>query len=155
MSAFVFLKGHLGRDPECTELEGGIPVFYLNIAVKIRDKNNNVSWWKVSLWGERYRNSVKLLKKGSSVLICGILYYAGAFMKKDGTPGISLQLNAKYMEILSSGKSILQDEELQGEVLYSQSSSELDLDDLMASAGEKPEPSSGDKIFATNETPFL
>ncbi|MFQ5401561.1 MAG: single-stranded DNA-binding protein, partial [Anaerolineae bacterium] len=74
----ITIVGNLGRDPEMRYLENGQAVTNLNVACnrKWTDKatgeaREEVTWFRVSVWGRQAEAANQYLQKGRQVLVEG------------------------------------------------------------------------------------
>lgn len=73
----ITMVGNLGRDPELRNF-GGAPVCNFSVAVgepgtTRRASDDNPTWFRISVWGNRAISCAKHLKKGSPVYVAGRL----------------------------------------------------------------------------------
>lgn len=105
MYSKITVVANLGRDPEMRYLQDGTAVTNFSVAVSGRDKVDGewkevTTWWRVNSFGKLAENCNQYLSKGKKVLVEGepkIRQYE----KKDGTNGISLEINASNVVFLS------------------------------------------------------
>lgn len=105
--ALITLFGFLGADPEERITRGGegTKVVSLRLATTVwREGGEHTIWWRVQLWGSRFDNKVRLLKKGSSVVVSGDVVRAEGYSKRDGGIGVSLDVNAHSIVLSPFGK---------------------------------------------------
>lgn len=111
----LILTGHLGRDPEMRYLAGGTAVTNLHVACNRRwtDKaaaapQEEVIWFRVSVWGRQAEAVNHYLTKGRPVLVEGYLRpdpdtgNPRLFTRPDGTTGTSYELVAERVQFLGS-----------------------------------------------------
>jgi single-strand DNA-binding protein len=109
----IIIVGNLGRDPEMRYTPSGQAVTNLSVAVDESYTNNNgerikkTAWFKVATWGKQAENCNQYLKKGRKVLVEGRVVAdekgnPRAFMRNDGTPGATFEVNANIVRFLSS-----------------------------------------------------
>ena len=110
----VVIVGNLGRDPEMRFLASGQAVTNLNVATNRRwtDQNTGetqeeVCWFRVSVWGRQAEAANEFLRKGRQVLVEGRLRpdpETGGprlFDRHDGTVGSSYEMVADRVQFLS------------------------------------------------------
>lgn len=87
----ITILGHLGRDPERREYDGGSVVSF-SVAVSYYAKPEPKSaWFNVSVWGAAGDRAMQYLKKGSLVFLTGELRPREYW--KDGKTRTSLDVN--------------------------------------------------------------
>lgn len=102
--------GHLGADPEMRYVTNGSPVTNFRVATTRRWKNANgeqqekTTWFRVSVWGKMAELCNQYLSKGKLVLVEGEIE-ASAYTDKDGQVRATLELHARNVRFLSSGRS--------------------------------------------------
>ncbi len=111
----ITIVGNLGRDPEMRYMENGTPVTNLNVACnrKWTDKatgeaREEVTWFRVSVWGRQAEAANEYLSKGRQVLVEGRLRpdpNTGSprlFTRQDGSMGASFEVVASRVQFLGS-----------------------------------------------------
>jgi single-strand DNA-binding protein len=97
----ITILGHLGRDPERREYDGGSVVSF-SVAVSYYAKpENKTAWFNVSVWGAVGDRAMQYLKKGSLVFLSGEL--RPREYEKDGKTRTSLDVNC-YSWTFASAK---------------------------------------------------
>ena len=85
----VFLMGHLGKDPEVRELQGGRHMARMSVATNERfsfgegQSKEDVQWHNVVAWGRTAEEVATQLRKGSKVALQGRLVHR-SYDAKDG-----------------------------------------------------------------------
>ncbi len=112
----LVIVGNLGKDPEMRYAPNGDAVTNLSVATnrKYTDKSGQLvketTWFRVSVWGKQAEACNQYLKRGSAVLVEGLLQADKAtggprtFEKKDGTTSAAFEVTAERVQFLSSGK---------------------------------------------------
>ena len=96
--ATAVICGHLGRDAEFKAVgERTVISFTLATSRKVKD-TESTTWWHVSYWTKTDKFAA-YLKKGTPVLVSGEPF-TREFDKKDGTKGVSLEIDAKDVKLL-------------------------------------------------------
>lgn len=96
--ADITLIGHLGRDAESKTVgERTVINFTLAVSRKIKDVETT-TWWRIAYWTKSDKFT-QYLTKGTPVLVAGYPY-GRDFDKKDGTKGISLEVDARDVKLL-------------------------------------------------------
>ena len=92
----ITLVGNLGADPE-SRTAGSSTVTELRLAVSTGwGDRKTTTWYRASIWGKSGENAVRLLRKGSSVVVSGE-FSVREFEKKDGSLGYSCEVaNARW-----------------------------------------------------------
>ena len=109
----VELIGNLTRDPEMQHTQSGTEVTNLNIATnrkwtdKAGQKQEQVVWWRVSVWGKQAEACEQYLSKGRQVFVEGQVTpdengNPRMFERNDGTFGTSFELRANRVLFLGS-----------------------------------------------------
>jgi len=109
----ITIVGNLGRDPEMRYLENGQAVTNLNVACnrKWTDKTTGeareeVTWFRVSVWGRQAEAANQYLSKGRQVLVEGRISpdpntgNPRLFTRQDGSVGASFELVAARVQFL-------------------------------------------------------
>ncbi len=108
----ITLCGRLGRDAEIKILDSGQRALNLTLATNIRKGGKEETlWWRVTMWGDRFKQMEPYLKKGSALIIVGTMHYPRIYQDQDGINQISL--NATAHNIRSSPSGGLADQETQ------------------------------------------
>ena len=111
----ITIVGNLGREPEMRYMPDGQAVTNLNIACnrKWTDKvsgeaREEVTWFRVSIWGRQAEAANQYLVKGRQVLVEGRLRPDPStgcptlFTRQDGSVGASFELVASRVQFLGS-----------------------------------------------------
>ncbi|MEM8628493.1 MAG: single-stranded DNA-binding protein [Chlamydiota bacterium] len=102
---FMQIAGHLGADPEVRFTSTGKKVTVLRVAAKSRKGGKDQTiWWRVTIWGEQYDAMMPHLKKGSAVIVFGNLEAPEIYNNREGTPQISLNITATYLQFSPFGR---------------------------------------------------
>lgn len=102
----ITIIGRLGRDAAIRETESGTKIVSFTMAVNGRFRGTEkTSWYDVSSFNyDRYRNMIKYLTKGSSVIVTGDLD-ADIEEGKDGVMRCRRYVTADSIEFNSNGSS--------------------------------------------------
>lgn len=111
----ITIVGNLGRDPEMRYLENGQAVTNLNVATNRRwtdkttgEAREEVTWFRVSVWGRQAEAANEYLQKGRQVLVEGRISpdpSTGSprlFTRQDGSVGASFEIVASRVQFLGS-----------------------------------------------------
>ena len=91
----ITLCGRLGRDAESKIFDSGQRVLNLTLATNIRkDGKEETLWWRVSIWGDRFKHMYPYLKKGSALIVLGTMHYPRIYQDQDGVNQFSLEVTA-------------------------------------------------------------
>lgn len=109
----LILVGNLGRDPEMRYLSNGQAVTNLSVATNRRwtdqatgQTQEEVAWFRVSVWGKQAEAANEYLSKGRQVLIEGHLRPDAdtggptIYSRSDGSPGASYEVVAERVQFL-------------------------------------------------------
>jgi single-strand DNA-binding protein len=98
------IAGHLGADPVSRFTSSGQKVTTFNIAVNSRKGGADITtWYRVTIWGDRFDKMVAHLKKGSAVMVMGELK-AEIWVDKEGRSQLSLEVTAEMLRFSPFGK---------------------------------------------------
>jgi len=107
----LILIGNLGKDP-VKRMAGETPVTSFTLATSNQytnrdgEKVNDTTWFNVSVWGKPAESAAKYLKKGSKVMVEGVLTPDKAtgrprVYESNGTTGASYEVKAQVVKFLS------------------------------------------------------
>ncbi len=103
---FTQVAGHLGADPEARVTPSGQKVTSLRVAVRSRRGGQDITtWWKVTIWGDRFDKMIPYLKKGSPIIAMGEMNKPEIYTNKEGQPQVSLELVATDLRFSPFGRS--------------------------------------------------
>lgn len=101
----VVLQGNLGKDPELRYAQSGNPVVGMSVATteKRKDAQGNYTddtqWHRVTAFGKTAENCAQYLKKGSKVLIEGMIKY-GQYQDAQGQTRYTTDIVARRVNFL-------------------------------------------------------
>lgn len=102
---FIQIAGHLGGDPEERFTQSGKKVTTFNVACRARKGGQETTiWWRVTVWGDDFKNLMPHLKKGSAVMIHGEVQKPEVYTSRDGKPQVSLDIKAVHIQFSPFGK---------------------------------------------------
>ena len=128
--ATVTLIGHLGRDPESKYTPDGTTVVNFSVATTRKRRDAEVTtWWRCALFGKRAETFAEYLHKGDPVLIQGEPYQR-SYTAKDGSAGVSLEVDVKDWACVGSKGATYQQESPQSAPAQSAPSAWDDSEDL-------------------------
>ncbi|HZE73554.1 MAG TPA: single-stranded DNA-binding protein [Pyrinomonadaceae bacterium] len=105
----ITLVGNLGRDPELRYTPQGTPVCSFSMATNERRKDktgemqDQVTWFRVTLWGRQAETASQYLTKGRPVYIEGRLRVE-EWTDRDGRPRHTLEVHATDMQFIGGGR---------------------------------------------------
>ncbi len=96
------LVGRLTRDPETKKITETVSKAFFTLAVsrtyKRTDDNKETDFIPISIWGKNAESAIKLLKKGSPVLITGKIQVRS--FEKDNTMRTITEVIAEHFQLL-------------------------------------------------------
>lgn len=110
----VIIEGNLGKDPEMRYTPSGQAVTSFSVAVNEQftnhagEKVKRTIWFRVSAWGKQGEVCNEYLKKGSEVLVEGVMSAdpnTGApriWTKQDGSSSASFEIKAQAVRFIGS-----------------------------------------------------
>lgn len=103
---FVFIAGHLGKDPETRFTADGTKVTTLVVATHSKKSGKeDTIWWRVTVWGDRFDKMMTYFKKGSAIMVKGELFKPETYVDKNGVVQIgSLEVRADSLHFSPFGK---------------------------------------------------
>ena len=105
----VVIVGNLGSDPELRYTPQGVPVASFSVAVNRRwtsgdgQLQEKTTWFRVTAWRKLAEQCNQYLSKGRLVLVEGEIE-ASAWLDKEGNPRATLELTARNVRFLGSGR---------------------------------------------------
>ena len=100
----ITLCGRLGRDAESKIFDSGQRVLNLSLATHFqRGEKEETLWWRVSVWGDRFKQMEPYLKKGSALIVVGTMHYPRIYQDQDGTNQLSLDVTANNIKFSPFG----------------------------------------------------
>ena len=91
----ITLYGRLGKDAEKKILTSGQSVLNLVLATNTQKAGvKETIWWRVSVWGDRFKSMEPYLKKGSALMVTGNMHYPRIYQDTSGTNQLSLDVTA-------------------------------------------------------------
>lgn len=118
----IQIMGNLGAEPETRFTASGQKVTSLRLASNSKKGGKDeTTWWKVTIWGDRFDKMMPYLKKGSSLIVVGEMSM-NMYTDKEGRQQASLEVNAEFLRFSPFGKpdSAKQDGQAQGQNSYGQ-----------------------------------
>ena len=110
----IQIMGRLGADPETRFTTNGQKVTSFRVATNSKRAGKEVTtWWRVTIWGDRFDKMLPYIKKGSAIIVTGELR-AEIYMDKSGQPQISLEITAESLRFNPFGSPDRQNQEQAG-----------------------------------------
>jgi single-strand DNA-binding protein len=99
----VEVIGNLGKEPETRYTPSGQKVTTLTLASNTKKGGKEeTTWWRITIWGDKFDNMLPHLKKGSLILVIGEMKRPEIWNNKEGQPQVSLELTADIIRFLPS-----------------------------------------------------
>ncbi len=103
---FIQVAGHLGADPESRFTAGGQKVTNLRLASNSkRGGKEETTWWRITIWGDRFDKMMPHLKKGSAIIVLGELVKPEIWTDKNGQAQVNLEIYAEMIRFSPFGRS--------------------------------------------------
>lgn len=100
----ITLCGRLGRDAEQKILDSGQRLLNLNLATNIRKGGNEETlWWRITVWGDRFKAMEPYLKKGAALIVVGLMHYPRIYQDHEGNNQASLEVTAHNIKFSPFG----------------------------------------------------
>src|SRR5262245_17862218 len=100
----IQIAGNLGADPVTRFTATGQKVTTFTVAVNTkRGENVTTTWYRVTVWGDRFEKMMTYLKQGSSVIVIGELNKPEIWTDKEGRPQIRLEITAEIIRFSPFG----------------------------------------------------
>ena len=101
----IQIAGHLGSDPEVRFTPSGQKVVTFRMATNSRrGGKDETTWWRVTIWGERFDKMLPYLKKGSAVIVVGEMHKPEIFTGRDGSNQVSMEITAEMIRFSPFGR---------------------------------------------------
>lgn len=94
--------GNLGADADEPRNVNGKVVVNFRVAVNGKRKEDDVTWFRCAMWGERAEKVFPFLVKGKKVFVQGPVQIE-TFKRDNGQEGHSLKVMVNDLELLSGG----------------------------------------------------
>lgn len=104
----ITVVGNLGNAPELRVTQSGQSVCNFSLAVNrywndaSGQRQEQVTWWRIAVWGKMAEACNTYLAKGSKVLVAGDQVQARPWTDNAGEARASLELTARNVQFLSS-----------------------------------------------------
>ena len=101
----IYVAGHLGSDPEVRFTPSGQKVTNFRIACNTRRSGKDeTTWFRITIWGDRFDKMMPYLKKGSAVIVVGELHKPEIYTSKDGNAQVTLEITAEMIRFSPFGR---------------------------------------------------
>ncbi len=101
----IIILGHLGNDPEERLTPSGQKVISFRLAEKSRRGGEEETiWYRISVWGDRSKNVISYLKKGSAAMVTGDLHKPRIYEDRDKQSQVSIDVTANSVDFIPVGK---------------------------------------------------
>lgn len=102
----VQLAGHLGADVETRFTPDGQKVSSFRLAVNTRrGGKDETTWWRVTIWGDRFDKMFPYLKKGSGIIVVGEFVKVDTYTDREGKQQVALEVRAEMLKFSPFGRS--------------------------------------------------
>lgn len=99
----VTLIGNIGSEPENRYTPSGSPVLSFSMATSKKTKDGDkTTWWRITVWNKLAETLGAILAKGQKVAVIGEFEEARTYTNKAGQQGVSLEVTADKVRILSA-----------------------------------------------------
>ena len=98
----ITIMGHLGSDPEVRFTPSGQKVTTLRVAG--RGKKDETLWWRITIWGEQFDKIMPYFKKGSAIIVHGMMQKPEIYTNREGQPQTSLNVVAHHITFPPFGR---------------------------------------------------
>ena len=98
MNNNITLYGRLGQDAEEKILPSGQRLLNLSLATDNKKGGNKETlWWRVTIWGDKFKAMEPYLKKGSALVVVGVMHYPRIYQDQSGASQASLEATAYHI----------------------------------------------------------
>ena len=102
----IEVAGHLGSEPEVRFTPSGQKVTSFRMATNSRrGGNDETTWWRITVWGDRFDKMMPYIKKGSALIVIGELRKPEIYNNREGQPQVSLEITAEIIKFSPFGRS--------------------------------------------------
>jgi single-strand DNA-binding protein len=101
----ITIIGNIGQDPVARFTASGMKVTSFSVATKSRKGNEDItSWFRVSVWGEKFDKMMTYFKKGSYIVVVGELSKPEIYTDKTGKAQIQVEITAHSLHFMPGNK---------------------------------------------------
>ena len=100
----ITLAGNVGRDPETRYTGSGVKIVSFSVACnKKKAGKDETTWFRISVFGDRFDKMLPYIKKGSSLFVTGDLS-VNEWTDANGEKRSSLEVNADSLNFSPFGR---------------------------------------------------
>jgi len=100
----IIIIGHLGKDPETRFTASGQKVTTFSVATnKRKGDQDETTWFRVTVWGDRFDKMMQYFKKGSVIFVSGELAL-NKWTDASGQEKTSLEITADSLSFLPGSR---------------------------------------------------
>jgi single-strand DNA-binding protein len=101
---FIELLGNVGNDAEVRHTPNGQKLTTFSLATRSRKGGQDITtWYRVTVWGDRFDKMVPYIKKGSALIVRGSLNPPEVYTDKNGTAQVRLEVTAEILSFSPFG----------------------------------------------------
>lgn len=101
----ILLAGHVGADPETRFSTSGQKIISLRVASNSkRQGKDETTWWRVTIFGDRFDKMLTYIKKGSAIMVTGEMS-TQLWTDKEGRQNIQHEVIADSIKFSPFGRS--------------------------------------------------
>ena len=91
----ITVAGHVGKDPESRFTTNSQKLTTFSIAANSRraGKEDITTWYRITVWGDRFDKMLTFVKKGYPLIVTGDLNKPEIYTDKEGRQQISLEIS--------------------------------------------------------------
>lgn len=102
----ITIIGNIGQDIVPRFTASGVKVTSFSVATRSKKGGEEVTtWYRVTVWGDRYDKMMAHLKKGSYVIVVGELAKPEIYADKQGQNQIRLEITVSSLHFMPGNKS--------------------------------------------------
>ncbi|MDB6081239.1 MAG: Single-stranded DNA-binding protein [Chlamydiia bacterium] len=91
----IQILGHVGADPETRVSPAGQKIVSFRMAINSKRKGKETTvWWRVTIFGDRFDRLLPYIKKGSALIVSGMMNPLELYQDKEGATQISYEIIA-------------------------------------------------------------
>lgn len=97
----IQIIGNLGSDPETRYTPSGQKLTTFRIASNSKKGGKDITtWFRVTVWGDKFDKMISYLKKGSSIMVMGELHKPEIYNNKENQPQVGLEVTAEILKFI-------------------------------------------------------
>lgn len=102
----IEIMGNLGSDPVTRFTGSGQEVTSFTMATNVKKGESTVTiWYRITIWGDRFKKMMPYLKKGTSLIVVGELQEPKIYEKEGKAPQVQLEIWAEILRFNPFGNS--------------------------------------------------